>query len=210
MIDVYRIKERQINTPLARTFRAIVTAGWANESDGNVEAPTGHFAYVTIEENEVSDVLDAIGFDEDFAPIFPGAFIVMEDSDGNTELIEFSSNALAAFRALQRDYAIWNASCPKCGNEGPHKRLAENLHRCVCGETWDPTEPFRLVPGWRPEAISTVEDEEPEKPYLVCRNCGEAFDDIVNARDHGTADLSGSAGWCGDEGFDIAPESEAF
>jgi len=49
-----------------------------------------------------------------------------------------------------------------------------------------------------------------EKQVLVCRNCGEAFDSITLAHEHGTADLSGSAGWCGDEGFNILPESEAF
>lgn len=49
-----------------------------------------------------------------------------------------------------------------------------------------------------------------ETQFLVCRNCGEAFDSITFAHEHGTADLSGSAGWCGDEGFNIVPESEAF
>lgn len=49
-----------------------------------------------------------------------------------------------------------------------------------------------------------------EKMYLVCICCGEAFDSIQTAHEHGTADLSGSAGWCGDEGFNIVPESEAF
>jgi hypothetical protein len=49
-----------------------------------------------------------------------------------------------------------------------------------------------------------------EKQYLGCRNCGEVFDSITAAHEHGTADLSGSAGWCGDEGFNIIPESEAF
>ena len=49
-----------------------------------------------------------------------------------------------------------------------------------------------------------------EKQYLVCSRCGEAFDNITSAHEHGTADLSGSAGWCGDDGFNILPESEAF
>lgn len=49
-----------------------------------------------------------------------------------------------------------------------------------------------------------------ETQFLVCINCGEAFDSITPAYEHGTADLSGSAGWCGDMGFNILPESEAF
>jgi hypothetical protein len=49
-----------------------------------------------------------------------------------------------------------------------------------------------------------------ETPFLVCINCGEAFDNITSAYEHGYSDVSGSAGWCGDEGFNIVPESEAF
>ena len=49
-----------------------------------------------------------------------------------------------------------------------------------------------------------------EKLYLVCDNCGEAFDSIITAQEHGHSDLSGSAGWCGDNGFSIMPESEAL
>lgn len=36
------------SSELEGLFREIVTAGWANQSDGNVEAPTGYFAKVTI------------------------------------------------------------------------------------------------------------------------------------------------------------------
>jgi hypothetical protein len=58
--------------------------------------------------------------------------------------------------------------------------------------------------------VDKMYGDEPEKQYLGCRNCGEVFDSITAAHEHGTADLSGSAGWCGDEGFNIIPESEAF
>jgi len=49
-----------------------------------------------------------------------------------------------------------------------------------------------------------------EKQYLVCIRCGEAFEDMMSALEHGPSDPSGSAGWCGDEGFNILPESEAL
>ena len=40
--------------------------------------------------------------------------------------------------------------------------------------------------------------------YLVCRQCGEAFDSIETARDHAPGD-------CGSwQGFDLLPESEAM
>jgi hypothetical protein len=53
-----------------------------------------------------------------------------------------------------------------------------------------------------------VEDEV-EKLYLVCNSCGEAFDEIQTAHEHGASDPQ-SKTWCGDDGFVIAPESEAL
>jgi hypothetical protein len=49
-----------------------------------------------------------------------------------------------------------------------------------------------------------------EKRFLVCRGCGEACDGIISATEHGVSDVSGCGGWCGEEGFDIVPESEAY
>lgn len=48
-----------------------------------------------------------------------------------------------------------------------------------------------------------------EKPYLVCRGCGEAFDDLTAAHQHGTFIAGPDPSWCGEAGFDIVPESEA-
>ncbi len=48
-----------------------------------------------------------------------------------------------------------------------------------------------------------------EKMYLVCNGCGEAFDDIQAAHQHGASDPQ-SKTWCGDDGFVILPESEAM
>jgi hypothetical protein len=48
-----------------------------------------------------------------------------------------------------------------------------------------------------------------EKMYLVCKNCGEAFDDMQFALEHGTSDPQ-SGVWCGESGFDMMPESEAL
>lgn len=49
-----------------------------------------------------------------------------------------------------------------------------------------------------------------KQQYLACVNCGEVFDSITTAHEHGASDPSGSLGWCGDDGFNIIPESEAF
>jgi hypothetical protein len=49
-----------------------------------------------------------------------------------------------------------------------------------------------------------------EKQFLVCRGCGEAFDNITSAHEHGEFIPGPDPSWCGEAGFDIAPESEAF
>jgi len=49
-----------------------------------------------------------------------------------------------------------------------------------------------------------------EKQFMVCRGCGEACDSVISAYEHGQSDPSGCGGWCGEEGFDLVPESEAY
>lgn len=49
-----------------------------------------------------------------------------------------------------------------------------------------------------------------DKPYLVCRGCGEAFDHIIPAQEHGTYIPGPDPQWCGEAGFDIVPEEDAL
>ncbi len=49
-----------------------------------------------------------------------------------------------------------------------------------------------------------------EKLYLVCNGCGEAFDEIQTAQEHGQFVPGMDPSWCGEDGFAILPESEAF
>jgi hypothetical protein len=51
---------------------------------------------------------------------------------------------------------------------------------------------------------------EQETQFLVCRGCGEAFDSITPAHEHGVFIAGPDPQWCGEAGFDIVPESEAF
>jgi hypothetical protein len=51
---------------------------------------------------------------------------------------------------------------------------------------------------------------EQETMFLVCRGCGEAFDSITPAHEHGVFIAGPDPSWCGEAGFDIVPESEAF
>jgi hypothetical protein len=268
--------ERQINTPLARDFRQIVTAGWANKSDGNVEAPGGHFALVSISDDEYDELVDAVFDGQDMSgqprESYLGHFIVEEDSDGNTELIECKNlhEAENVYHSALREYNIWASVCPKCGAEGPHEEIngiePPLMHKCACGAKWDPTGVTRHLHdplgadhtatfcGARPDRMNLVRqiitnanceeclakaearEEEPdgqqvcdkcgnsgttsdflethtcaeEKPYLVCKGCGESFDDLIAARDHGTFIAGADPTWCGEEGFDLVPESEAL
>jgi len=45
---------------------------------------------------------------------------------------------------------------------------------------------------------------------LVCINCGEAFDSITAAHEHGVFIPGPDPSWCGENGFAILPESEAM
>ena len=49
-----------------------------------------------------------------------------------------------------------------------------------------------------------------EKQYLVCNGCGEAFDSITAAHEHGVFIPGPDPSWCGENGFAILPESEAM
>jgi hypothetical protein len=58
--------------------------------------------------------------------------------------------------------------------------------------------------------VVAPEEPEEEKRYLVCNGCGEAFDNITAAYEHGVYIPGPDNSWCGEEGFVIAPESEAL
>ena len=56
----------------------------------------------------------------------------------------------------------------------------------------------------------TVEKVPDEKMYLVCINCGEAFDGITAAHEHGVFIPGADPHWCGEEGFNLVPEEDAL
>jgi len=262
----------QVNTPLARAFQQIVTSGWANLSEGDVEAPTGHFALIHIEPNELAELTDAVFSDGDYpGPItdYVGSFLLEEDSYGNATLIEFSDldAALESYNRLAREFALWGPACPKCGSEGIHTATVDNTFLCACGMIWNPTlgvevnredlpfdvrfqsvrHSFDFREGADPsknlcgaqgglqrdpsntscndcrEIIDELNEEydginfpqsesrPDEQFYLVCQNCGEAFDSIETANNH-DGELDGEP--CYDERhkplYTLVPESEAF
>lgn len=102
---------------VAGVFRSIITAGWANDSDGSVEASTGHFAKVEIPSHagERAEMRDAV-FSEDseegavFDTIEAGWYLVKEDSDGNVtyEKCKGYAEATVLFEGLEHDFAEWS------------------------------------------------------------------------------------------------------
>lgn len=50
----------------------------------------------------------------------------------------------------------------------------------------------------------------PESLFLVCESCGEAFESIAAAHEHGVFIPGPDPSWCGENGFLILPESEAL
>lgn len=98
---------------------AMVTEGWANQSDGNVEAPTGHFAMVCNSEAELDEVVHA--FDEvitslDLGPLrddsqLVGNYIVRTNNQGFVSVEEFETPSLceSAYAELQSAFYEWDS-----------------------------------------------------------------------------------------------------
>ena len=99
---------------------AMVSQGWANQSDGNVDASTGHFARVSNEPadigNEFGGIMDAfkdeayleIPEDYDWAELV-GHFLVLKDSAGFLTVIKYDSEAelVKVYRDLESAYSDW-------------------------------------------------------------------------------------------------------
>jgi len=50
-----------------------------------------------------------------------------------------------------------------------------------------------------------------EKQFLVCRGCGQAYDSLTAAHEHGASNFPGpNPLWCGENGFDIVSEEDAL
>jgi hypothetical protein len=116
-----------MKTALEAVLQAMVTGGWANESDGNVYAPMGHFARVSNEENEIASIIDAFGdvmetygmgyvnhiqgeHELTDVNVLIGHFLVGEDSYGNVLVTRYDNpiQLTRDFQQLQDDFAEWN------------------------------------------------------------------------------------------------------
>lgn len=72
-------------------FKALITAGWSNMSNGDVEAPTGHFAIIDMitERDMLRDVLAESDLADALDSIEPKWYGVRENSDGLVFLESF-------------------------------------------------------------------------------------------------------------------------
>jgi hypothetical protein len=104
-----------VKTPLEAVLQAMISEGWANESDGNVDSPTGHFARVSNSESELPEVVDAFedvittyGMDDTRELI--GHFLVVEDSQGFVHISAYDNpiDLTRDFQELQDAFAKWD------------------------------------------------------------------------------------------------------
>ncbi len=115
------------NDPTTEALYVLSTAGWFTEDSGNVEAPTGWFAWTEIRENDLDELADA--FEDEFAEIegldlssLVRGWILYEDSQGFVDAVGYEltpwaglgvpslkdSSARKAFAELLDEYSIWD------------------------------------------------------------------------------------------------------
>lgn len=102
-----------MKTQIESAMQALVTAGWANGSTGEVESPVGHVAIVdlTSERAMLAQVLAEAGEGEtDLEVIRPGWYVVVEDDQGNVTVTNPMSEAeaQAALRRAEAAYVEWS------------------------------------------------------------------------------------------------------
>lgn len=94
---------------LTLLFESMILNGWFTESDGDVESPTGHFGYVTNEQNELESIRDA--FPEESQDVadsdIVGSFVMLTNSDGISVIVRERNNRAAQnmFKQLQMEYS---------------------------------------------------------------------------------------------------------
>lgn len=107
-----------MKSALESVMQYIITAGWNKISDGDVNAPTGHFAIVEVptNNNELADIVDAIRDEADGNEIVAlctaprGWYLVVENDQGqvfvNGPFSEESTNLM--YNITQADFSEWD------------------------------------------------------------------------------------------------------
>jgi hypothetical protein len=101
----------KFDSPRDELLYAMTLDGWANESSGDVESPTGFFARISNADNEIAEIRDA--FPEESAGIsnasIVGHFLCLENSQGLWSVIEYESAYLLerTYQEIDRAYGEW-------------------------------------------------------------------------------------------------------
>lgn len=208
------------------------------ESDGDVSSPVGYFTLRFVNGDDISDYAIEQGDPWASARLDPGWYIDVRDSDGNVWAFYYGEQATlneekarADFATGAKEYEKWHEivepdhhdhehkfgemdECVTCGlpkselPDEPEGGVIKFAPGTVVLDMDDPEEPFKRVDAM--DAFSEKHNlpSDSEKLYLMCNRCGEVFDKIKTASEHGQS-VTGTD-WCGEDGFVIVPESEAF
>lgn len=99
-----------------RVVQTLITAGWANYSTGDMQAPCGHAAAIdfTTERQQMGEVLLDAEIDPDLLSLFERKWYVVREFDGiaEVEIEEFPSAGAAAnrVRAIDAEFARWQGA----------------------------------------------------------------------------------------------------
>lgn len=83
--------------------------GWANQLDGNVEAPTGWFALIVNEPADMLEIMQGFDFNESLREPLTGYFILIENDQGFVTVESFDNELAAAaqYTALLTEANEW-------------------------------------------------------------------------------------------------------
>lgn len=111
------VTPRQVASQYDNLFKQIITAGWAVQSDGDVESSWGYFSLIEIpsHEGEFTELMDALELDdedENLLRALPrGWYISIESSDGFIYVYEVTSgeiHAKALFSIRADHFSEWS------------------------------------------------------------------------------------------------------
>lgn len=90
---------------------AMTLDGWANESSGNVECPTGYFARISNDPQDVPSIRDAFPNETKGMSnaVMVGHYLLRENDQGFVYVSEFSNSVelIRAYRVLESEYSEW-------------------------------------------------------------------------------------------------------
>lgn len=104
----------KFDSPRDEVLHLLTVEGWANESDGDVQSPTGWFARISNSSAELNEIRDAFKSEVwrsfDWASIL-GHWMVVEGSDGVVHVGEYLNEAavMFAFQELQFKFGEYDA-----------------------------------------------------------------------------------------------------